>query len=209
MVKRTEPAPEAATPAVPARRGPSLGLVMLLVLVLLWTTALSLVAFHPTARLRAVTLVDRVLGRDAAVGGGEDAPDPEAETPEMRLARIEAELSAERARLEQWEQALGQREATVAAHEAQLVLDRADLELATSQLLATGADLARLSRLCRQMKPRDAAALLEGMPNDQILLVLKGIADADAAKIIAAMTPARAAELMRLMAPGETAHSST
>ncbi len=188
-----------------AKRKPSFLMVLGLALCLIWATGLALVTLHPTARLRAAHHVDAWL---TAVGRGGTAPgdsDPEAvvESEEGRLATLAAGLEAERLRLEQWAAGLAVRDTAITEAEGDLALREAILAQEVEQLTATVADLGRLARLCRQMKPADAAAILEPLDDPHILAVLRGLSDADAAKILTAMSPQRASDLIKLLTPQE------
>jgi flagellar motility protein MotE (MotC chaperone) len=182
-------------------------MIICLVIAMAWSAALSFTVFHAPTRERVVAAVQRMTGRPTPGDAGEPPGETQGETKEERLARMEAELLAEAARLAGLEATLREREGALAARETALATREAELELLAASLSAIDADLARLARLCRQLKPREAASLLEGLANDQVLLVLRRITDADAARILAAMPPDRAAELIRLMAPAQPGSS--
>lgn len=181
---------------IPERKGPSILVVLGLVVVMLWATAAGLILMHPTANYRAKVFVNNLLGRDKA-----PSVEDEIKAAEERLAQERARLEGEQERLAKEEAALDAREAALTAREQGLDAREALIAEGEERLARLQDDINRIAKLCRQMRPGDAAELLEGLSDQQAIAVLKTLGDADAAKILAAMSRQRATALMKLMTP--------
>jgi flagellar motility protein MotE (MotC chaperone) len=114
-----------------------------------------------------------------------------------------AEITLHRSQIETREQQLTQREAAVAAAEKQLT-DRVAQLLAIQVQLQTlvnddkehnEAKLAGLVRLYEGMRPRDAAAIFNGLDKPVLLEILGRMKPAKAAPVLAAMEPENARQV--------------
>lgn len=194
--------------AAPSSRGSRLSpaLIFGIVFVLLVAIAGGLIAFHPTARARASGLAEAVLSRVGTGGDGgasQGKPGP-APTEKETLAAERAVLEAERARLEALKADLTGREATLARREEAIVAGEQALQDQLNRQAALASDLNRLVRICQQMRPREAAELMEQLDNGQALAILLRLGEASAAQILGAMSRERAAQLIKLLVPVST-----
>lgn len=147
---------------------------------------------------------------------GDKLPDPEAEGPapivpsELTSAEIGVlqDLSKRREDLEKRSAELDAREALMAAAEqrvSQKVTELQSLKDELNKLLHTidEQQMKRVNSLVKiyeTMKPRDAAAVLEGLEIDVALDVLEHMKENKTAPILAAMNPAKASEItVRMM----------
>ncbi len=184
-------------------------LVFGIVFLLLAITAASLIVLHPTARTRATALVSAVLrrsppaGTDAGAdqGTGPGSPGTPGTGGADALAAERAALAAERARLEALEGELSGLEAILAQREEALAAAQSALDEQIAKQAAFTADLNRMVRICQQMRPREAAELMEQLDDAQALTILLRLAETSAAQILGAMSRDRAAQLIKLMVP--------
>jgi flagellar motility protein MotE (MotC chaperone) len=175
-----------------------------LVFVLLVATAAGLIAFNTTARARASGLVTAIL-RLAGRGGHEPVnPDNPPPTEKEVLAAERAALAAERAMLETLKSDLAGLQTALAGREEVLALGEQALQEQMARQAALTADLNRLVRICQQMRPREAAELLEQLETSQALAILLRLGETSAAQILGAMSRDRAAQLIKLMVPVTT-----
>lgn len=157
--------------------------------------AWAAVRYVPALRARAATVP--LMGK---LFFPQKAPEPTTEEKEAarlaqqaaqleqqskELAAKEADLQAREKALEEKQKALGQKTVEVTNLEAQLKAERLNLD--------------RLGRVYGEMKPNQAVATMESLPDDLVLKILGRVPEEQAAKILGLMNADRAARLVRLM----------
>lgn len=139
------------------------------------------------------------------------APSASAEAPAFSPAEVDVlrQLAARREQLEARARDLDKREALLRAAESRIdgkASALKELQAQVSRLLKAqdeqqDAKVASLARLYESMKPKDAAAILQSLEIETLLLVVERIKERKLAPIMAEMNPARArdvtAELVR------------
>ena len=134
----------------------------------------------------------------------EAARDP-AQDPAFSPAEVDVlrQLAARREQLEARDRDLDKREALLKAAESRIdakALALKELQLQVSRLLKAHDEqqdekVASLARLYASMKPKDAAAILQTLELEALLLVTERIKERKLAPILAEMNPARARDL--------------
>jgi flagellar motility protein MotE (MotC chaperone) len=134
----------------------------------------------------------------------ETARDP-AQDPAFSPAEVDVlrQLAARREQLEARDRDLDKREALLKAAESRIdakALALKELQLQVSRLLKAHDErqdekVASLARLYASMKPKDAAAILQTLELEPLLLVTERIKERKLAPILAEMNPARARDL--------------
>jgi flagellar motility protein MotE (MotC chaperone) len=134
----------------------------------------------------------------------ETARDP-AQDPAFSPAEVDVlrQLAARREQLEARDRDLDKREALLKAAESRIdskALSLKELQLQVSRLLKAHDErqdekVASLARLYASMKPKDAAAILQTLELEALLLVTERIKERKLAPILAEMNPARARDL--------------
>ncbi|MEL6312487.1 MAG: hypothetical protein AAFQ60_00370 [Pseudomonadota bacterium] len=146
----------------------------------------------------------------ASAAASEEPAEPMAETaPQVCEApeAVFAEIKRERELLVQQSDALLQQEARLQIGEEKLAADAQqlrDLKTALEALLAKveeqqSADLDRLVNLYRNMKPKDAAEIINEMDIEISVLVLGSMPERDAAPILAGIDTARARAISKIL----------
>lgn len=163
------------------------------------------------ARAAAIPWVAGVLGRAGLNPGAVTArPDPEArlKARESQLAAREAAVAAREQALTRQDQALQEREQQLQAQESALTAREEDLrrregELQAAQDVAkaTERDAALAVDMFRSLPPKDAAAILAGLSDENALYILRRVGPDQAASILREMDRARAARLTRTLLP--------
>lgn len=136
--------------------------------------------------------------------GAEAAQDP-AQDPAFSPAEVDVlrQLAARREQLEARDRDLDKREALLKAAESRIdakALALKELQLQVGRLLKAHDEqqdekVASLARLYASMKPKDAAAILQTLELEALLLVTERIKERKLAPILAEMNPARARDL--------------
>ncbi|MDZ3836019.1 MAG: hypothetical protein U0S49_01445 [Rhodospirillales bacterium] len=135
-----------------------------------------------------------------AAPGAETTQDPAFSPAEVDVLR---QLAARREQLEARDRDLDKREALLKAAESRIdakALALKELQLQVSRLLKAHDEqqdekVASLARLYSSMKPKDAAAILQTLELEPLLLVTERIKERKLAPILAEMNPARARDL--------------
>lgn len=117
-------------------------------------------------------------------------------------------LSERRDKLDKWEEQLRQREMLVQAAEKRLEEKMAGLETTRGDLMKLitrrnedeDARLQSLVRIYEQMKPKEAAQILEKLDTDVVIGVVARMKEAKVAPILASMAPDRAKTVTTLLA---------
>ncbi|MEO1638770.1 MAG: hypothetical protein AAFU41_05930 [Pseudomonadota bacterium] len=146
----------------------------------------------------------------ASAAASEEPAEPMAETaPQVCEApeAVFAEIKRERELLVQQSDALLQQEARLQIGQEKLAADAQqlrDLKTALEALLAKveeqqSADLDRLVNLYRNMKPKDAAEIINEMDIEISVLVLGSMPERDAAPILAGIDTARARAISKIL----------
>lgn len=138
----------------------------------------------------------------------EPAPAPEpvvaqCDTPEEMLRAI----ADERLQLEAQKEALARRASEIALAEEKMGIERGnlnDLKTEMEDLLARSAraqseDLQRLVGLYSNMKPKEAAAIMNDLDIEVTVLVIGTMPERDAAPILANLDPVRARAISRII----------
>lgn len=140
-------------------------------------------------------------GAETARDPGQDpGQDPAFSPAEVDVLR---QLAARREQLEARDRDLDKREALLKAAESRIdakALALRELQLQVSRLLKAHDEqqdekVASLARLYASMKPKDAAAILQTLDLEALLLVAERIKERKLAPILAEMNPARARDL--------------
>jgi flagellar motility protein MotE (MotC chaperone) len=161
-------------------------------------------AFAGSASLRLGTVVGEAMALSTESDEGAAAP---LICPDPPLAVVEA-LKLRESRLSAAEASLTDREAAVALAETVIATRLEELRAAEEQLSATLAladgaaenDLARLTTVYENMKPKDAAALFEAMDPEFATGFLGRMQPAAAASILAGMSADKAYAVSVLLA---------
>ncbi len=148
----------------------------------------------------------------AATAEPEEKPAEEAATDTMPRACAMPEemlqiISTERKFLEEQKAALAQREAEIDLASEKLQLEQArleDLKSALDGLLAKVEaaktdDVRRLVALYSNMKPKDAAAIMNDLDIEVSVMVLGTMSERTAAPILAGLTPVRARAISKII----------
>lgn len=125
------------------------------------------------------------------------------DTPEEMLNAI----TAERALLDEQRAALAQRAAEIELANEMLALETAQLDELKQEVetllqrasVEHGADIDRLISLYANMRPRDAAAIMNDLDLEVMVAVLGTMAERNAAPILAALNPVRARALSLIL----------
>lgn len=210
---KTLAAPVGNPPGKPARRRRSRLVVWTVVLVLLvglgtsgWLYRRALIA-----RVASVPWVAGVLQRAGVpVEALQPPPGPEdlLKAREEELVAREAAVAAREeaavrqdAQLQAREQELKAREEALASREEELRQRQEELE-ASLEILRTGQQDADFAvDVFRSLPPKDAAAILAGLTDQNALYLLRRVGPDQAASILREMDPERAARLTRMLLP--------
>ncbi len=115
------------------------------------------------------------------------------------LAAMQEELEEERAELERKERELEELEEELREREADLDAWEADLKAEEETMVAREERLEQLANTFEEMRPADAAEMLENQGNELALEILNRLPNDHKADILTEMDSARAAELTRLL----------
>lgn len=176
------------------------------------TVALLAMLFIASAGLRLATSATEVVAEArAAFGASADEPDTKDPMPgktEADLARLLKEFEERETRLRQRERDLEKRMIVLETAEARIDEQIKQLETAEAQLRDTLAlastaaedDLARLTAVYENMKPKTAAALFEEMDPDFAAGFIARMRPDAAASVLAGMQPQSAYSISTILA---------
>ncbi len=174
-----------------------------IVIAALFVLALPLVA--GPAYAEDESLLDKVLNREEPVREPLpwEIPRPDEATCMVEELTLLRELRQRADALDARDAELDQREAATTQVEERLAEEMEALEEMRTAMLdflerastISAENVKALSAMVDKMKAREAAPMLEGMDEDVVLEVLRGIKPKQAAKILGAMTPAVSQQL--------------